>query len=636
MASLLFKLFQTMPLSPALEQIRPTGHYLGDISGLISCAIDPVNYGYNAPKPTEDDVDHANEGDTLPIWSWDLDTLLAAVTNIRCRVRGDEFKQYVVLNQLDFGCTPSNEPTGFARSVRVERAGREFELPLEERFRLSTFATSGMWQQWHANPLFPLESRHDPSFVVAYAYDIVPVTGEVISLRDDDHPEKAAVDDLLTTCLMLNTIKSDDERDAFRSLFADDLWHPSPVPDASMDPVIDAASMIPGLGAVVGDAVQTLGISPTRVLVALCFTVCRERDDYVPGHILGMGVVGMGRLYPHIMVVATDPLERVHTAIRFRRPPETEIVGGHVCGCGEMLTDIGSGLWTDANEGNEMGHPLGAPPLPFWNNIFNYFLPDPDVHPATSGRRISMVRHELGPREVVDTGLVERVVPAMGSIFPTVYPERSGRITKVARQAGFDNVHLAPRMRVRQPIATAITPRPSAPAELARTAFTTNEEWKMDRIVMAPFCAHDCFHLHARWTGVVGEETHVFGWSASAPYSQPEAPMVPPNHDVDIFFMGPNAFMYIDTAFDAPTDLWQVACYPGAGYALTARAAVGEGKTMTATDDEQWFEDSKGSPLGGWALFYWKLRYYFVLNDDGTFDVRERVAVHDPAKAMDV
>ena len=38
-----------------------------------------------------------------------------------------------------------------------------------------------------------------------------------------------------------------------------------------------------------------------------------------------------------------------------------------------------------------------------------------------------------------------------------------------------------------------------------------------EHIWMAPFCAHDCFHLHWRWADYFGDEAIQFkGWSGSA------------------------------------------------------------------------------------------------------------------------
>lgn len=630
MASLLFKLFQTMPLAAVVDGLLPDAR-LGEIAGWVQCHLDPVDFAVDPPVPSDAQISATSEGRSLPIWGYSMDTAGAGVSKVTCRVRGDEFKQYVVLDRVDFGCTPRDDPKGFARSVRVRRHGREFELPLTEQFRLMTFGTVGAVQDSHTAAFFPLEARHDPAFVLVYAYDILPITGELMSLRDDRHPEKAAIDGLLTTCLMLNQVTADDERDARAYLYSDDLWHPSPTTGGDeLAELLAASAGLPGLGAIVGGAVETVGITPTRVLVALCFTPCKERDDYVPGHILGANVVGMGRLYPHIMVIGTEPLEEVHTAIRLARPKQTTIVGGHVCGCGEMLTEIGSGLWTDANEGNEMGEFFSAMPLPFWNNIFNYYVIDPDLHPATADKRIPMVRRGAAYRDKVDATIVARDASSTDGALTDAYPENAGRIQKAARQGAFDNIHLAPRMRVTAKLAKATSCG-------SMVEFTTPEEWKMDKIAMAPFCAHDCFHMHFRWSAGGGPEQPILGWNAISPYVEPEAPMVPMNHDIDVLLLNKHSYMVIDTAFDAPADVWQIHMYPGCGYALTTRFAadLAPGVAMVADGFNLRLFDERGTLVGGWALLYWRLRYYVVLDGKGSFEVRERVVTHDLQRAME-
>lgn len=636
MASLVEKLFETMPLTGVFHHLSPTGWPIGGIAGRIRCTVDPIGYMYDPPKPSQDAVDDAHDGDTLSIWGWKNDPGSPCVEDITCRVRGDDFKQFVVLDRLDFGCAPASDPMGFTYAVRVQRGGREFELPLEQRFRLMTFTTGGGRIVAGKSPLFPLESMHDPSFVHVFAYDIAPITGELMALRDDGHPEADAIDTMLLNCLALNDLTADDPRNALEVLFADDLWHPSPIPaaDAVIDPLTAVAVGVGlgGLAAVVGDAVQSVGVRPTRVLVALCFTACKERDDYVPGHLMPfLGVVGMARLYPQILTAATDPLEKVHSAIRFMRPARTTVRDGHQCGCGEMLTDIGTGLWTDNNAGNALGESLAGPPLPFWCNIFNYYAVDPDADPALTGRRIRMVRSDLGYREQTDAAIISRELGPVDGAFVLAHPERSGRVTKVPRQAEFDNIHLAPRMRVRAKIDWAMIGS-------RRTLFTRPEDWKMDRVVMAPFCAHDCFHMHTRWSAIVGAETHVNGWNATGPYAESQAPMVPTNHDVDLVITGPASFVYADTATDAPASVWQVACYHGAGYGVKVGAAVESANLTTEVFNDDMFVDENNNRAMGWALFYWRLRYYFVQNPDNPniFEVRERVAIHQPSVVRDL
>src|SRR5262249_42890177 len=55
----------------------------------------------------------------------------------------------------------------------------------------------------------------------------------------------------------------------------------------------------------------TLGVDLPRVLVLVALTTCRERMDFEPG-----GIVGMGRIHPHVMVISDMPLLEVHTSVR--------------------------------------------------------------------------------------------------------------------------------------------------------------------------------------------------------------------------------------------------------------------------------------------------------------------------------
>ena len=88
-------------------------------------------------------------------------------------------------------------------------------------------------------------------------------------------------------------------------LFEDDLWDPTP---ANTPPTATVPEDV------------TLSLNAVRILVACSVTCCRERDDFQPGK-LG----GVGRLYPHVMVVATA-LARPG---RGRRPLQAAGADGH-------------------------------------------------------------------------------------------------------------------------------------------------------------------------------------------------------------------------------------------------------------------------------------------------------------------
>ena len=62
---------------------------------------------------------------------------------------------------------------------------------------------------------------------------------------------------------------------------------------------------------------------------------------------------------------------------------------------------------------------------------------------------------------------------------------------KLPRQGAFDNVHIAPQMEVSLSVPVL--------GGLPSTA-----------VSMAPICAHDCFHMHWRWSQHYTEE-HTLG-----------------------------------------------------------------------------------------------------------------------------
>lgn len=608
------KLFETMPLEGLRSKFfdlwgyKPPigilhGHLWATVEGEYDMWADP-------PAPSEDENSDASHGDVLKIWGWKANSSRPIVSGITCRVRDDEFKQYVVLDKLEFGYSPPEAPTELRPAIRIKRRGTSVELPLEERFRLATFWTTGGALVEDESVRYPLKALHDQGLVYVFAYD-VPVLGDnVMSLRDADHPDATEVEKFLSACRSLSSISSEDDRSATDVLFADDLWQPEAPDDESIGILGDLS---PG----------EILMRPTRVIVAIAVTFCKERDDYVMGHFdPATYVVGMARLYPQVLTLSSRTLELVESAVRLTRPTHTTIVGGHVCGCGEMLTDIGMGFWNDVNAGNELNSSL-ASYFPYWENIFNYYLADPDQDAAFLNRRTRFV-HAYGGGPTVIEGCVYRWS------FPESEPkERFGRIERMSRQGAFDNVHLAPRMRVRQDFdyAVVINTRMGEPV---RVPFDRSA-WKMDRVVMAPFCAHDCFHMHTRWGDAVGAERHTKGFTGAGPYRGAAAPMVPINHGVSIVALGPNAFIWAEESTNVRPDEWDIGCYPGSGYACFVGGNIELARSMMQRQASQ---QLMPPPETSWALFYWHLRYHFAFTPAGVV-VQEAVTFVDRAGALE-
>ena len=78
-------------------------------------------------------------------------------------------------------------------------------------------------------------------------------------------------------------------------------------------------------------------------------------------------------------------------------------------------------------------------------------------------------------------------------------------VRKLGGQGEFDNLHIAPRMTVK-PDLLKLNPKLQG----------------LDSIVMAPFCIHDCFHMHWRW-GEKLDSIQARGWSPMASRAAPQA-----------------------------------------------------------------------------------------------------------------
>src|SRR5262249_3989557 len=114
------------------------------------------------------------------------------------------------------------------------------------------------------------------------------------------------------------------------------------------------------------------------------------------------------------------------------------------------------------------------------------------------------------------------------------------------------------------------------PGDSALTA-KNRSEIKFDNIVMAPFCPHDCFHMHWRWSDNGNEEPGAWGFKAGQPCKLAGAPLVPENQDVFLVPLQAHQVSYLAMARGTiedgfarqlPANEWQIFCHHGAGYGL--------------------------------------------------------------------
>jgi hypothetical protein len=594
MASLMKKLFDTMPLAGAEGALRiANGNQNNSTIGQLARHLEYIEtlaeFSVTADRPSQAELTKFdNQWNSIPIWGYDVPADPARVKRITCRVRDDNFNNYVVLDQLEWGYAPVDDPTSFRDAVQIVFQGTTIDLPLSEEFRLMTFAThngeNGAGLHW----LWPIDANHDPSLLHVFAYDLQRSTKSLVALKSPDHPEMEQVTELINSCRRLEMASHDNDDNAWDLLFKDNLWDTSFVAAAPAGTVPESVE---------------LSMKPVRILVACSLTVCRERDDFQPGR-----PMGAGRLFPHVMVVATTEFDRVNAAVRLSRPSATTRIDGTHCSCDEMADDpaIRSLLVTDANEDSMV---LRDPGVPFVQqaNLFNYYVPDPFSESEFQNRALPIIRRSR-PLARSTFGLVNRDCSDILATTPFIRKtDNQTKVTKFPRQGMFDNVHLAPRMKVTDVIDHVDAGRHSA-------KFTSSADWKMDIVMMAPLCAHDCFHMHWRWGDADNGEQATYGWGANLPNEIVGRVMVPANQDVFLVLSAHWSISYLAGAEVAKADSWQVFCHHGAGYSLSAGPKVSTAKVAMRNLDNMSFMATPTSALsidGNWALFFWRLRYCF-------------------------
>jgi hypothetical protein len=255
-----------------------------------------------------------------------------------------------------------------------------------------------------------------------------------------------------------------------------------------------------------------------------------------------------------------------------------------------MTPDMGALFVSDRNTPPEL---TGGKPLPYWNNLFDYYETNPFsqdmvvVDPGVGDRSYSIYQLWMD-YEVESTSFW---TPAH---YVTKYAyERIDRF-KVPRQGAYDNVHIAPAMQMRS------LKKP----ECIKVG---------SKIYMAPLCIHDCLHTHWRWGKNLGTQRHLLGWNATRPYMEAGAPMVPLNQKVSIRIDKPSESNSVVMTYSVeivtsvmPESGWQIIMHHGSAY----------GYRM-----EKFFWDfSLSGPLlslatlkSDWAEFYLFLRYNYQI-----------------------
>lgn len=621
MPSLLRQLFDTMPLSGVRGSLKsahgPRGiedaraDYVADY---ISCldTTEALGLEFTCGSPSKE-IRNGPER-FVPLWSWEQDGL-NAFANLACRVRDDHFKQYLVLKRVAWG---ARQGEGLEPAIDVQLAGETTRLPLTEAYHLLSFSVEGGYNPQKLDPLYPLEAVHDPSVVHAFVYDVVPFPRRMMALGDPAHPQAEEVEALRSLCRQVFPLHNENvQLGSMRDeVFIDNLW-PEP---------IDIDNRIVQLR-----EIASLQARPIRILVAVCLTTCREDWHFTPG-----AEAGMARLYPQLFVKSHGALDKIVATMHLDRPAQTTVLDppAATCGCAEMTQPMASLLVSDANSVMETMHgdlPFYNDVQPYWSNLFAYALPDGFA--ATKGAVLNVVRNDrMEPR--TSLGMVRRYpVRHYGGILSPFdisqnSPDKpSTVIARVARQGPFDNVHLAPRMAMKlagRPKWNAIVDQQSHAIDPAR--------WGTEEVVMAPICAHDCFHMHWRWSDQ-SPGWWAWGWSEKEPYAVPGAVMIPHNQELDMQMRSERQIAYHSRAFNVQPNGITVFCHHGTAYALTTGALVAFARrgVQENTYPTGAFSDDEGKflrPASSWAAYYWTLRWDVVV-EGGTLAPRERAQIDD-------
>jgi hypothetical protein len=313
------------------------------------------------------------------------------------------------------------------------------------------------------------------------------------------------------------------------AVFAYDITNP-----ANPQPVSDVAVLTP----------SRPGTTPSRLWALVCceLVLCKARNDFEP-----MGVLDAARIYPLIQILTNAETTATNGTVMLRRPASSAMDHGWAGGGHHLV-----GLFVDRNSGmglmEKWAALVGASgvAVPTWEDIFDYVLKN---GAASSQRLVVVDRAKTTPRsDTTHRSTLDRLREA----------NVASTVLKMPRQGAFDNIHVAPQMEISLSI-------PVVGSVIPSTA-----------VSMAPICAHDCFHIHWRWSlQYTGEST--LGWGPSGPYTQPGAPMVHPNQTVTVALdAGVSGFRYEAVAASHPANDWMVVMPHGAAYAVRLRISAAE------------------------------------------------------------
>ena len=568
---------------------------------------------------------------TLPVWSFDASQSLTQVTNLDCRAESEEYRNLRVLESLEFG---SEDPSGDfgPKVVVVTTGGRIHRLALDDDACIASMIVRNGSAGANCPSLWPVPASHEYGILHVFLYELDPRTNQVTAGQHIIDPELDVFHSEVEKLTEAGFVQGEEEGeylDRVGDIFVDEAWQAVPL-DAAV-----AAEV--GAGETEASA-KEVALVPHRVLVCVSLGLHKVGDDYTP-YRPAWGV----RAYPVVMVRSNHELAKVRAGVKLVRPAFTTIDGAinTPCACHEMNNEIDSMLFTDSNVGPPYDIVEDRPPIPLWNELFDYYVPK--ASQVLVGKRTKVVDASKGKARMVDG------ISKLGK--PT-------SVWRLPRQGAFDNIHLAPTMRM--PKVARLKARDASLLDMRQAVEVVDpdrESWRLNDIGMAPICAHDCFHMHWRWSNafVSATDRTAMGFvyatdrtSPMIPYRRRGAPLVPPNQDLYIRLPDQRSLVYEAEAWNVKAEAWQVICHHGVGYVTLSGLMVEVGR-MTQDLQAQDLPTHRGPPdvlmptfydpagnvltaKDNWPVWYWRNRYYVpmpagTVEGNEPAEVAERVEI---------
>ena len=538
------------------------------------------------PQPEQDPIDTRKAS----IWHFTEPTIAdgtVTIQNLTCLVRGMEYKSLTVCESVEWG------PVSFC----ADAFHGDTSLPLAPEFVMKReFSREGVLSGTDRFWKLPLITDLSFEFVFAYQF-----------------PWNAFSNTWSSTPVPLK--RSEFYLETLRTPFGNQNAKVSPhSPDC------------PGSA--------TFRCSLPTIIVVITLVCCKEAD---------YGLLNAARFFPMIMVSSNIELKTLTGAVRLTRPSKQPMHSMHhgksMGQCKsmsdeKMTDDIGAILFTDRNEQD------GLQPSVAWDQTFEYY----DLEPADGGYVLAYPESDTTKQTRTLFGAIVRsydveLVPQVTedpSVRGNYYQKPTGvfkprAVKKESRQGEYDNIHIAPRMILEEGQLKS-NYGPSI-AELAQT---------FKSIVMAPFCVHDCLHMHVRWSTWPGKDllwydpfdlpafapVNFRGWDGdSTPNAIPGAPMVPANQKITLHLEKHCGFQYVAHAESVKAGNWQFIMHHGASYSvadiwrgsLARIASPDSGVALRAASPrhnlngslEQRIKDGEliSSAPGSYAMMYWNLRW---------------------------